>query len=80
MKNLNYLLLGFLSVSLAFTSCSNNDDDNDNTYTIPDTYSFVDSDGNSTVSFSGQTQRKDMLGDTTYRKLEIMVMLLMLNN
>ena len=70
MKQINYLLLGFLSISLAFTSCSNNDDDDiDNTYTIPDTYSFVDSDGNSTVSFSGQTQRKDMLGEiTTYMK------------
>ena len=54
---------------ISFTSCGTNDDDDDNSYTIPDTYVFTDADGNNTVSFSGQTQRKDMLGEiTTYMK------------
>ena len=63
-------LLSMIAISavISFTSCTNNDDD-DVSYTIPDTYEFSDSDGNSTVSFSGQTQRKDMLGEiTTYMK------------
>jgi len=76
MKQFNYLILGFLSMSLAFTSCKKNNDadNNDNgdttpMYTVPDTYSFEDANGNSTVSFSGQTQRKDMLAEiTSYMK------------
>ncbi len=70
-------------MSLAFTSCSKNNDNDDNVipddndststptplYTVPDTYSFEDADGNNTVSFSGQTQRKDMLAEiTSYMK------------
>ncbi len=39
------------------------------TYTIPSTYVFNDANGNSTVSFNGQQQRLEMLGEmTTYMK------------
>ncbi|MBM55208.1 MAG: DUF4856 domain-containing protein [Euryarchaeota archaeon] len=63
----NLLSMIAISAVISFASCTNNDDDV--SYTIPDTYEFSDSDGNSTVSFSGQTQRKDMLGEiTTYMK------------
>ena len=34
-------------------------------YDIPDTYVFYDSDGNNTVSYSGQTARMDMLSEIT---------------
>ena len=36
-----------------------------NNYNIPDTYVFSDSDGNNTVSYSGQTARMDMLSEMT---------------
>ena len=32
-------------------------------YTVPTTYSFTDNSGNSTVDFSGQTQRLDQLSE-----------------
>lgn len=35
----------------------------DYSYTIPSNYEFTDSDGNSTVSYSGQTARMDMLSE-----------------
>lgn len=35
----------------------------DDSYTVPTTYAFTDADGNSTVSFSGQYQRLDMLSE-----------------
>lgn len=35
--------------------------DNTPTYTVPSTYSFTDASGNSTVSYSGQTERLDQL-------------------
>lgn len=35
----------------------------DNTYSIPTTYSFTDEDGNSTVNFSGQHERLNMLSE-----------------
>jgi hypothetical protein len=35
------------------------------TYTVPTTYDFSDADGNSTVSFGGQTARMDMLSEMT---------------
>ncbi len=39
------------------------------TYTIPTTYTFKDTDGNNTVSFGGQQQRLDMLSEmVTYMK------------
>ena len=67
MKNQLLSMLAMAAI-ISFTSCGTNDDD-DNSYTIPDTYVFTDADGNNTVSFSGQTQRKDMLGEiTTYMK------------
>lgn len=54
------------SVALAtlFTSCSKDDDNNTtttpSTYTIPSTYTFK-REGKNTVSFSGQTERKNQL-------------------
>ena len=39
------------------------DESCDYSYTVPNTYEFTDADGNSTVSYSGQTQRMDMLGE-----------------
>ena len=45
------------------------DTTDDGAYTIPTTYVFEDADGNSTVSFSGQQQRLDMLSEmSTYMK------------
>ena len=42
-----------------------------NSYTVPTTYEFTDSDGNSTVSYGGQTARMDMLSEmVTYLKTE----------
>ena len=39
------------------------------TYTVPSTYTFTDADGNSTVSYGGQTARMDMLSEmVTYLK------------
>ena len=35
----------------------------DEGYTIPTTYSFMDVSGNSTVSYSGQTERLDQLSE-----------------
>ncbi|CAG5076283.1 DUF4856 domain-containing protein [Parvicella tangerina] len=47
-------------------SCEYEDPDS---YTVPSTYAFVDADGNSTVSYSGQFQRLDMLSEMiTYMK------------
>ena len=34
-------------------------------YTVPTTYAFTDADGNSTVSYGGQTARMDMLSEMT---------------
>tara|TARA_B110000037_G_scaffold219416_1_gene284527 strand:- start:283 stop:1428 length:1146 start_codon:yes stop_codon:yes gene_type:complete len=34
-------------------------------YTVPTTYAFTDADGNSTVSYGGQTSRMDMLSEMT---------------
>ena len=39
------------------------DDGCDYSYTVPSNYEFTDSDGNSTVSYSGQTARMDMLSE-----------------
>lgn len=51
-----------------FTSCSGDDDpepepDPEPTYSIPTTYSFNDASGNSTVDFSGQLARLEMLDE-----------------
>lgn len=47
-------------------SCQFDDPDD---YDVPTTYEFEDASGNSTVSFSGQTQRLEMLSEiTTYLK------------
>lgn len=63
-------LLFFSLLALAmFTSCDkDDDDDNNNTggtseLVVPATYQFEDANGNSTVSFSGQAQRLEMLSE-----------------
>lgn len=38
-------------------------EDEDNSYTVPSTYSFEDGNGNSTVSYSGQTDRLNQLSE-----------------
>lgn len=49
-------------------SCEYDTTDGDS-YSVPTTYAFVDADGNSTVSYSGQHQRLDMLSEiSTYMK------------
>lgn len=57
------IALGLAALAtLALTSCSNDDDNNQvftNNVTAPDTYTF-ERDGNSTVSFGGQTTRIQM--------------------
>src|SRR5690606_6748235 len=37
--------------------------DEEPAYTVPSTYSFTDASGNSTVSYSGQTERLDQLSE-----------------
>ncbi len=58
-----YLLLAF------FVFSCNNDEEVNPGYEIPDTYTFTDDAGNSTVNFSGQTARLNQLQElTTYMK------------
>lgn len=70
MKLSKYILPLFFAGALV--SCSDDDDNTpeengggDNGYTIPSTYVFEDADGNSTVSYSGQTDRLNQLGEMT---------------
>lgn len=59
-------LLPLLGSLLFLSSCSKDDsDDNDTSYDVPSTYVFTDADGNSTVSFSGQTDRLNMVSEIT---------------
>jgi len=44
-------------------SCIYPEDGADDSYTVPNTYSFTDGDGNSTVSYSGQTDRLNQLSE-----------------
>lgn len=61
-------LLLMLSTAFFFASCSK-DDDNDNGYEVPATYTFTDEAGNSTVDYSGQTARMNQLSEmVTYMK------------
>ena len=47
-----------------YDSVAEEDDGNcDYTYNVPSEYAFTDGDGNSTVSYSGQTARMDMLSE-----------------
>lgn len=64
-----------LSLGLMFTGCKKDDKDPDPqptpepSYTVPGQYSFEDENGNSTVSYTGQQQRLDMLSEmVTYMK------------
>lgn len=64
----NLLLLGLLTCATAsFTAC-NQDDDNDTGLDVPSSYEFT-RDGTSTVSYTGQTERLNMLSLlSTYMK------------
>ncbi|MEP4531793.1 MAG: DUF4856 domain-containing protein [Cyclobacteriaceae bacterium] len=60
-------LLAIVSM-IAITSCDGDNDDNQTGIEVPETYTFT-RDGESTVSFSGQTERLDMLSEMkTYIK------------
>jgi hypothetical protein len=61
-------ILQLLAISVLFLSaCSESKVEND--YSVPTTYTFTDSEGNSTVSFPGQTARLNQLAEiTTYLK------------
>ncbi len=76
------ILLGIAITSALLTSCSSDDDSSDATKQIevPSTYKFM-RDGNSTVSFPGQTTRIEMamelrsaLGDNTKTAAELLGM------
>lgn len=61
MKNSTLRTLLFATAfSTAITSCNTDDDNPTPTYTVPDTYSF-ERDGQSTVSYAGQTERLQQL-------------------
>src|SRR6056297_1276799 len=65
-----------LGLGIVLSSCKKDDptppvteNPDNNSYTVPDTYVFADADGNNTVSYSGQTERLDMLSEmVTYMK------------
>ena len=60
MKKNNYIFkIMLIAIPLLFISCDNDDNDNTNLVTAPDTYEFL-RDGVSTVSFTGQTARLNM--------------------
>lgn len=69
MKNILLFALGLSTI--VFTSCSSDDEDTPPAqnppagYTVPDTYVFTDAEGNSTVNFSGQTDRLNQLAEMT---------------
>lgn len=76
------LLLAFVSLNsckkkgctdedaINYSSEAKKDDGSCEFYQIPTTYSFMDAEGNSTVSYSGQTDRLNQLEEmTTYMKL-----------
>ncbi|NBC83266.1 MAG: DUF4856 domain-containing protein [Bacteroidetes bacterium] len=67
MKNLRHFKpqsLLILALALALSACEDNDSDTDpNTYTIPDTYTFSDDEGNNTVSYQGQIDRLNQLSE-----------------
>ncbi|NEN24317.1 DUF4856 domain-containing protein [Cryomorpha ignava] len=68
MIKISLLALGLSTLLL--TSCSEDDDSpaTENPpqgYTVPETYNFTDGNGNSTVNFSGQTERLDQLSELT---------------
>ncbi len=58
-----------LFIAAALVSCDEDDDNTPETngggYTVPANYVFTDIDGNSTVSFGGQTDRLDQLAQLT---------------
>ncbi|MEO9474595.1 MAG: DUF4856 domain-containing protein [Cyclobacteriaceae bacterium] len=61
-------LLLALTALISTTSCDEDSDDNQLSLEVPETYTFT-RDGESTVSFSGQTERLDMVSEMkTYMK------------
>lgn len=69
MGNIFRGLVIILFVSIAFSSCKKDSNDDDDGYKVPSTYTFTDANGNSTVDFSGQTARLDQLEEiVTYMK------------
>jgi len=78
-KTINKVFVLIIAGVAAFTGCGD-DDDNDNSISEPEAYSFT-RDGKSTVSFSGQTTRISMgeeiidaLLDTTFKEMQINAM------
>lgn len=67
MKTTKFLIASTLISGLTFTSCKKDETETteENQYSVPSTYTFTDDAGNNTVSFSGQTERMDMLGELT---------------
>ena len=69
LKLRNLLLMGLaVSLTIACEKEDDNEPDNtgdDNSYNVPETYSFTDEDGNSTVSYSGQIDRLNQLEEMT---------------
>lgn len=65
------ILLPLLAVTVLFAACEKDPEESPvpspagTMYDVPSTYTFSDSDGNSTVNFSGQYQRLDMLSEMT---------------
>lgn len=63
-KNLSTLVLLLLaSLTMFFSSCKEDENDDNNDYDVPSTYTFTDEDGNSTVSYSGQEDRLGMVAE-----------------
>ncbi len=61
-------IIAITLLSVNFYSCQD-DDETDPDLNVPSTYSFTDSEGNSTVDFSGQTARLNQLAEiVTYMK------------
>jgi len=57
-----YISIGLVSLALAFSSCKKTNEV-DNSYSVPTTYEFKDKEGVSTVSFSGQVERRNQLSE-----------------
>ena len=66
--NRTQLFTAVFGITILVTSCGTNNDDND--VDAPLNYEYTDSEGNSTVSYTGQHQRLNMLTElVTYMKL-----------
>lgn len=63
--NFLFLAMLVLSASTFLTSCNKDDEDEDTSYDVPSTYVFTDAEGRNTVSYTGQTERLDMVAEIT---------------